>query len=127
MVVVNQKGCIAMLNRSDILAKAWANYRRDQLMGLGVARQGPFSRKHFAYCLRMAWAVAKEDAASAKAEADRTAAPVATVLGAVNLLDAVKAARVTQLRNEMLWQEMGDRIDWPTYNAARAEITQLTA
>lgn len=116
-----------MFNRSEILGAAWSDYRRDQRMGLGVLRNGPFSRKHFAYCLRMAWAVAKEDVANAKAEAERTAAPVATVLGAVNLLDAVKAARVAQLRNEMLWQEMGDRIDWAAYSAARAEIAKLTA
>lgn len=115
------------MNRSEILRSAWADYRRDQRRGLGVRRDGPFSRKHFAYCLRMAWAVTKERAAKAKADEDRAAAPVATALGAVNLLDAVTARRVADLRNEMLWQEMGDRIDWTAYRAASAELARLTA
>ncbi len=116
-----------MTDRSEVLTSAWANYRRDQKLGLGVRRDGPFSRRHFAYCLRMAWAVAKEDEAAARADAERAAAPVAKVLGAVNLLDAVTAARVAALRNELLWQETGDRIDWTAYRAASAELATLTA
>ena len=114
-----------MFNRSEVLNKAWADYRRDQRMGLGVRRDGPFSRRHFAYCLRMAWAIAKERAANAKAEADRAAAPVATALGAVNLLDAVTAARVAEIDNELLWQDMGDRIDWNARRDLQAERSLL--
>jgi hypothetical protein len=60
-----------MLNRSEILTNAWATYRRDVFLGLGVRRGGPFSREHFAYCLRMAWAVAKDHAAKVSASGAR--------------------------------------------------------
>ncbi|ODT80959.1 MAG: hypothetical protein ABS76_14320 [Pelagibacterium sp. SCN 64-44] len=52
-----------MLNRSEILTSAWIDYRRDVLKGWGVRRGPPFNRRHFAYCLRTAWAVAKDQAA----------------------------------------------------------------
>lgn len=57
-----------MLNRSEILHSAWADYRRDVAKGWGVKRNGPFCRRHFAYCLQQAWLVAKERAAKAGAE-----------------------------------------------------------
>jgi len=57
-----------MFNRSEILRTAWANYRRDVFKGWGVRRGEGFNRSHFAYCLRTAWALAKE-AASAVASA----------------------------------------------------------
>lgn len=62
------------MNRGDLLNKAWADYRRDQHIGLGVRRDGPLGRKHFAYCLRMAWAVLKERAAKAAAATETAAA-----------------------------------------------------
>lgn len=115
-----------MFNRTEILRSAWAGYARDARMNLVPGHFGnpsrPFNRAHFAYCLRMAWAVAKEVAAKAAAPG-----PVAIVLGAVKLLDAVAEARAAQIRNELLWQEMGDRIDWPTYRALNAELAQLSA
>lgn len=44
-----------MLNRSEILRAAWADYRAAAaLIGLTA-----FSRKHFAHALRMAWYDAK--------------------------------------------------------------------
>lgn len=53
-----------MLNRSEILRSAWAAYARDDRDGFvgakGFRRNGPFCRRHFAYCLRMEWAIAKE-------------------------------------------------------------------
>lgn len=83
-----------MFDLSQILHSAWAGYARDARLRLVPGHFGnparPFNRAHFAYCLRMAWAVAKEVAA--KAAASEVAGPVATVLGAVNLLDAVTAA-----------------------------------
>lgn len=61
-----------MLNRSEILRSAWVAYRRDDRDGFtgakGFRRNGPFCRRHFAYCLRMAWAIAKERAARMSAE-----------------------------------------------------------
>jgi hypothetical protein len=60
-----------MLNRSEILTKAWADYRRDASRGWGVKRGGPFDREHFAYCLRMAWALSKERASAVAASVKR--------------------------------------------------------
>lgn len=60
-----------MLNRSEILTKAWADYQRDEFKGWGVRRGEPFNRQHFAYCLRMAWAVAKQQAAKVIASGAR--------------------------------------------------------
>lgn len=61
-----------MLNRSEILRSAWAAYARDDRDGFcgdnGFRRNGPFCRRHFAYCLSMAWAIAKERAARVSAE-----------------------------------------------------------
>lgn len=113
-----------MLNRSEILRSAWSSYRRDVLKGWGVERNGPFSRSHFAYCLRQAWAVAKDKAAVAAALPQ---GPVAIAMGAVNLLDAVSAKRAEDIRNELLWQDMGERIDWNRRNDLRAELATLTA
>lgn len=118
-----------MFDRSQILRSAWAGYARDKHLNLVPGHFGnparPFNREHFAYCLRMAWAVAKEVAA--KAAASEVVGPVATVMGAVNLLDAVAEARAAQIRNELLWQEMGDRIDWTARSALKAELAQLSA
>jgi hypothetical protein len=56
-----------MHNLSEILRSAWTAYRRDDRDGFcgdkGFRRNGPFCRRHFAYCLRMAWAIARERAA----------------------------------------------------------------
>lgn len=62
-----------MLNRSEILRAAWANYRETAaLIGL-VA----FSRKHFACALRMAWSKARI-AAHVEAQTAEEAAEVVT-------------------------------------------------
>ena len=53
-----------MFNRSDILRTAWAKYARDKHIGI-ISRKGPFNRAHFAYCLRMEWAIAKAAAVKA--------------------------------------------------------------
>ena len=114
-------------NRATILRDAWAGYQNDKRLNLVPGHFGnparPFNRAHFAYCLRMAWAVAKELAAKAAAPAG----PVATVMRSVNLLDAVTAARVAEIRNELLWQEMDDCIDWTARGALKAELSRLTA
>lgn len=119
-----------MLNRSEILLAAWTDYR---VRRLGVWAAGDengrrFIRTMFAKALTSAWAKAKREAADAVRRAAEYQGPVATIMGAVNLLDAVqKARRVAELRNEMLWQEMGVRIDWTAYGAASRELSQLTA
>lgn len=103
-----------MLNRSEILHKAWADYRRDAFKGWGVRRGEPFNRQHFAYCLRMAWAVAKDRAARAAAVRP---APVATVCA-----DPIRAEAI---RSELLDLQMGDFINWTRHGALTAELAQL--
>lgn len=103
-----------MLNRSVILTKAWADYRRDVKMGWGVRRGEPFNRQHFAYCLRMAWAVAKEVAA--RKPASQPAAKVCT--------DPVRAEAI---RSELLDLQMGDFINWTRHASLNAELAQLHA
>ena len=109
-----------MFNRSEILRAAWAGYRNNHRYD---GANAPFNRSRLAFEMQLAWAGAKRRAAAAMPEPG----PVATVMGAVNLLDAVTAKRVAELRSEILWQEMGDQIDWAAYRAAYAELAQITA
>ena len=109
-----------MFNRSEILTKAWADYRRDQKMGLGVRRDGPFCRRHFAYCLRMAWAVTKERAAKA-------AAPAALVPAKRPITCPATRARIEEIRAELLWEQLGERINWTAFHALQSELSTLTA
>lgn len=106
-----------MFNRSGILRSAWADYRRDAKMGWGVPRNGPFCREHFAYCLRMAWAVAKEVAA-------RAAAPASPAPIAKTCTDPVRAA---EIRAELRDLEYGDFIPWSRHTALSVELAQLSA
>lgn len=103
-----------MLNRSEMLTKAWADYRRDAFKGWGVRRGEPFNRKHFAYCLRMAWAVAKGVASRAAAAKP---APVAKVCA-----DPVRAEAI---RSELLDMQMGDFVNWTRHASLSAELAQL--
>lgn len=108
-----------MFIRSEILTKAWSDYRRDQRMGLCVRRVGPFSRKHFAYCLRMAWAVVKDRAA-------KTAASIAIVRAIARLTCPATLSRIEEIRAELLWEQLGDRINWTAYHALQTELSTLT-
>lgn len=104
-----------MYNRSVILSKAWADYRRDLKKGWGVRRGEPFNRQHFGYCLRMAWAVAKDLAARA---AKVVTAPVANVCA-----DPIRAEAI---RSELRDMELtSDFIDWTARANLGAELAQL--
>lgn len=119
-----------MFHRSEILLAAWADYR---IRRLGVWAAGDengrsFIRTMFAKALTAAWAKAKRETADAARRAAEYQGPVATIMGAVNLLDAVqKARRVAEIHNELLWQDMGERIDWTAYRSLSAELASLTA
>ena len=104
-----------MFNRSEIFRKAWADYRRDQFRGWGVRRGDAFNRKHFAYCLRSAWAVAKELAAPA----------VLSVWAPAPVLSPAAAARADDIRGAILDLEMGDFIDWTRHGALHAQLAAL--
>jgi hypothetical protein len=103
--------------RSDIMSKAWADYRRDEFKGYCGPRRGEgFNRKHFAYCLRMVWAVAKERVARAAAEL----APVPVARPCTNPFRAV------EIRAELHDMEMGDFIPWARRLALQAELSRLS-
>ena len=106
-----------MLIRSEILAKAWADYRRDEFKGWGVRRGEPFSRKLFAYCLRMAWAVANEMAA-------RAAAPASPAPVAKTCTNPVRAAKIRAEPRDM---EFGDFMPWATRRDATTDLARLYA
>lgn len=108
-----------MFNRSDILRQAWADYRRDEFKGWGVRRGEAFNRKHFAYCLRCAWAVAKEVAA-------REALPVPAP-APVKVMSPAVAARADDIRGAILDLEMGDFIDWTQHRSLHAQLAALAA
>jgi hypothetical protein len=119
-----------MLNRSKILLAAWSDYRirRLAIWAAGDDAGRSFIRAIFAKALTAAWARARREAADAARRAVEYRGPVTTLMGAVNLLDAVQTARrAAELRSEMVWQEMGDRIDWTIYRAASAELDVITA
>jgi hypothetical protein len=107
------------ISARDVMTKAWADYRRDAFKGWGVRRGGPFDRKHFAYCLRMAWAVAKELAAKATQPAPAPQ-PVKVLAPAV-------AARAEAIRSELMDMQMGNFIPWNRHAALSAELAQLSA
>ena len=124
-----------MLNRSEILLKAWADYRRDVKMGWGVSRNGPFSRKHFAYCLRMAWAVTKEIAAKTAASLIETATAFVAAERRVQtaavaaMPDMARSARIVSIRGEL---QVLDYAPWGVRTSQRrtnlnAELQLLTA
>lgn len=106
-----------MLNHSEILTKAWADYRRDEFKGWGVRRGEPFNRKHFAYCLRMAWAVAKDRAAKAEAPVP---SPKPT-----KVLTPAAAARAAEIRSKLEWMQYADRLDWGAHRQLSAELARL--
>jgi hypothetical protein len=107
-----------MFDRSAILNTAWANYRRDAFKGWGVRRGEPFNRQHFGYCLRQAWAVAKELAANA-------AAPIKSPPVAKVCADPVRAEAI---RTEMHDMELAsDFINWTQHGALGAELAHLHA
>ena len=108
-----------MFNRTEILRAAWADYRRDVFQGLGVRRGERFSRKHFAYCLRMAWAVAKDVAAKATEPAPAHKA--------AKVMAPAAAARIQVIAAELEWMEYGDRTDWTKRAALAAETNRLAA
>lgn len=108
-----------MFNRSEILTKAWADYRRDVRMGWGVRRGDAFNRERFAYCLRMAWAVAKEVAARSAAIAPKSG------LVAKPCTNPVRAEAI---RTEMRDMELAsDFVNWAARAALSAELAQLHA
>lgn len=105
-------------NRSDILTKAWADYRHAEFKGYCGPRRGEgFNRKHFAYCLRMVWAVAKERAARAAAEP--APAPIAK--------PCTNPARAAEIRAELFDMEMGNFINWTRHASLGAELARLHA
>lgn len=107
---------MSKISARDVMVKAWADYRRDAFRGLGVRRGGPFNRGHFAYCLRMAWAVAKEAAARAAAK------PVAVVAKV-----CINPARAEAIRAELFDMQMGDFVNWTRHSALGAELAGLEA
>jgi hypothetical protein len=108
-----------MFNRSEILTKAWADYRRDVKMGWGVRRGAAFNRPHFAYCLRMAWAVAKELAA--------VSAKPAAVVAPAKAVHPAAAARAAHIHSALFDLQMGDFVDWTRHSALSVELAQLAA
>ena len=108
-----------MFNRSDILRSAWSDYRRDVKMGWGVRRGEAFNRQHFAFCLRQAWAVAKELADRAAANALKSE-PVAKVCA-----DPVRAEAIRTELHDM--QLASDFINWRHCSALGVELAQLSA
>lgn len=107
-----------MFNRSEILRTAWADYRRDAFHGWGVRRGEAFNRTHFAYCLRMAWAVAKSAAA---------AKPVAPSVTTPKPVAPANLPRVAAINAELEWMAYGDRTDWTKHSALSAELARLAA
>lgn len=106
---------MSKISPHSVMSQAWADYRRDEFKGWGVRRGEPFNRGHFAYCLRMAWAVAKEVAARKPAPA-----PVAKVCA-----DPVRAAKIrTELRDMELFS---DFMDWSRRATLGAELARLGA
>ena len=104
-----------MMTRSEIMSKAWADYRRDEFKGWGVRLGEPFNRKHFAYCLRMVWTVAKQRAARL---ADEPAPqPVAK--------PCTNPTRAAEIRAELNDMEMGDFINWTRRADLGAELARL--
>lgn len=107
-----------MMTRAEIMSKAWADYRRDEFKGYCGPRRGEgFNRKHFAYCLRMVWAVAKER--SARAAAEPAPAPVAKT--------CTDPTRATEIRSELQSMELGDFINWNRRAQLGAELSRLHA
>ena len=107
-----------MMTRSEIMSKAWADCRRDEFKGYCGPRRGEgFNRKHFAYCLRMVWAVARERAACAAAEP--APAPVAK--------PCTNPTRAAEIRSELWSMEMGDFINWTRQAELGAELSRLHA
>lgn len=105
-------------NRSDILKQAWTDYRRAEFKGYCGPRRGEgFNRKHFAYCLRMVWAVAKERAARAAAEP--APAPVAK--------PCANPTSAAEIRAELFDMEMGNFINWTRRADLGAELARLHA
>ncbi len=106
-------------NRSDILTKAWADYHRDEFKGYCGPRCGEgFNRKHFAYCLRMVWAAAKERAARAAVD-ERKTAPIAR--------PCTDPTRAAEIRSELQNMELGDFINWNRRAQLGAELSRLHA
>lgn len=105
-----------MFNRSELLNKAWADYRRDAKMGWGVRQGEAFNRQHFAYCLRMVWAVAKETAAAAAAKVVvKPAIPV-----------CINPVRAEAIRTELRDMELAsDFINWSQRAALGVEFASL--
>ncbi|MCP8883035.1 hypothetical protein NIM87_05950 [Devosia sp. XJ19-1] len=104
-----------MFDRSAIMSKAWADYRRDEFRGWGVRPGEPFNRKRFAYCLRIVWAVAKERAARAAAEP--VPAPVAK--------PCTNPVRAAEIRADLFDMEMGNFINWTRHASLGAELARL--
>ncbi len=112
-----------MVNKSEVLSSAWADYRRDSRMGriAGQGRKGPFSRRHFAYCLRMAWQVAKERAAKAavqKAQEEVAARAVVSF--------RIPSVREVELQQQLWFIECAERMDFTAYSSLSAELAQLS-
>ena len=107
------------MTRSEIMSKAWADYRRDEFKGYCGPRRGEgFNRRHFAYCLRMVWAVAKERAARA-ADDERKTAPIAK--------PCINPTRAAEIRAELHDMEMGNFINWTRRADLGAELARLHA
>jgi hypothetical protein len=108
------------ISPAEVIRQAWADYRRDVKMGWGPKRNGPFDRKHFAYCLRMAWAVAKQRAADAAKVAPATPARAVVT-------NPVAIARATEIRSELQDMEFGSFINWDRRRDLSAELSRLGA
>lgn len=107
------------ISPTDVMRQAWADYRRDAQMGWGPKRGGPFDRKHFAYCLRMAWAVTKERAAKVAAVAPAKPAPA--------IMPPANTARVAAIPTELRDMEFGSFINWDRRRDLSAELASLGA
>ena len=97
------------MNLTQIMLAAWRHYRAYR--ATAYAANAPHSQL-LRVCLQTAWRDARNKAEQAQISADLAAARAAYV---------PPTARLTQIDEQLQAMELRNFIDWPTFNALKAE------
>ncbi|MGB3024428.1 hypothetical protein [Paradevosia shaoguanensis] len=96
-----------------IMKAAWAGYHKTAAQ----MRETAFSPERFRFELKLAWCNGRREAEQQALEA----APAAP-------LEAQQEDRhIAEIRNELLWIEMAERIDWQHHRELSVELFQARA
>lgn len=103
-------------DKRAIMKAAWTGYRK---MAREM-RETAFNPQRFVFELQLAWRTARR-------EAERKVLAAAPAVLVPEVMKKPEGRRAEEIRNELLWLEMGERIDWARHRELSIELFQARA